>query len=66
MARYFDVHPVDPQPRAITQVAALIRGGGLVVYPTDSCYALGAQMGNRDALAGSGRSASSTSTTTSR
>ena len=50
MARYFDVHPVDPQPRAISQVAELIRGGGLVVYPTDSCYALGAQMGSRDAL----------------
>lgn len=41
MARYFDVHPVDPQPRTIAQVVALLRDGGLVAYPTDSCYALG-------------------------
>lgn len=49
MARYFDVHPVNPQPRSIHQVADIIRGGGLVAYPTDSCYALGAQLGNQDA-----------------
>lgn len=49
MARYFDVHPVNPQPRSIRQVADLIRDGGLVAYPTDSCYALGAQLGNQDA-----------------
>ena len=42
MARYYDVHPVNPQPRSI-------RDGGLVAYPTDSCYALGAQLGNQDA-----------------
>lgn len=41
MARYFDVHPVDPQPRTIAQVVALLRDGGLIAYPTDSCYALG-------------------------
>jgi tRNA threonylcarbamoyl adenosine modification protein (Sua5/YciO/YrdC/YwlC family) len=41
MARYFDVHPVDPQPRTVAQVVALLRDGGLVAYPTDSCYALG-------------------------
>ncbi|WP_125611715.1 L-threonylcarbamoyladenylate synthase [Specibacter cremeus] len=50
MARFFDVHPHDPQPRTIGKVVELIRAGGLVAYPTDSCYALGAQMGNRDAL----------------
>jgi tRNA threonylcarbamoyl adenosine modification protein (Sua5/YciO/YrdC/YwlC family) len=50
MARYFDVHPEDPQPRAIGQVVELIRSGGLIAYPTDSCYALGAQLGNREAL----------------
>ncbi|NUP74409.1 MAG: threonylcarbamoyl-AMP synthase [Sinomonas sp.] len=50
MARYFDVHPVDPQPRLVGQIVQLIRDGGLIAYPTDSCYALGAQMGNRDAL----------------
>ncbi|MGQ5263778.1 L-threonylcarbamoyladenylate synthase [Micromonospora sp. ZYX-F-536] len=50
MARYYDVHPENPQPRIIGQVADLIRGGGLVAYPTDSCYALGVQLGNRDGL----------------
>lgn len=46
MARYFDVHPVNPQPRSIRQAADIIRDGGLIAYPTDSCYALGAQLGN--------------------
>ncbi|QLQ15685.1 MAG: threonylcarbamoyl-AMP synthase [Micropruina sp.] len=50
MARYFDVHPANPQPRALSQVAQIIRDGGLVAYPTDSGYALGCRMGNRDAL----------------
>ena len=50
MARYFDVHPVDPQPRAITQVVELLREDGLIAYPTDSGYALGIQLGNRDGL----------------
>ena len=50
MARYLDVHPVDPQPRAIAQVVELLRNDGLVAYPTDSCYALGVQLGNRDGL----------------
>ena len=46
MARYFQVHPVDPQPRAIGQAAAMLRDGGLIAYPTDSCYALGAALEN--------------------
>ncbi|HKU35655.1 MAG TPA: L-threonylcarbamoyladenylate synthase [Paenarthrobacter sp.] len=50
MARFFDVHPVDPQPRAIGQVVNMLQDGGLIAYPTDSCYALGAQIGNREAL----------------
>ncbi|WP_435206418.1 L-threonylcarbamoyladenylate synthase [Micromonospora sp. bgisy143] len=50
MARYYDVHPENPQPRVIRQVADLVRGGGLVAYPTDSCYALGIQLGNQDGL----------------
>lgn len=50
MARYFDVHPDNPQPRAIAQVADIVRGGGLVAYPTDSGYALGCRLGNRDGL----------------
>lgn len=44
MARYFDVHPVDPQPRAIAQAVAMLRDDALIAYPTDSCYALGFQL----------------------
>ncbi|MCZ2402213.1 threonylcarbamoyl-AMP synthase [Paenarthrobacter sp. Z7-10] len=50
MATYFDVHPQDPQPRVISQVVDLVLSGGLIAYPTDSCYALGAQLGNKEAL----------------
>ncbi len=50
MARYLDVHPVDPQPRSVAQVVELLREDGLVAYPTDSGYALGIQLGNRDGL----------------
>jgi tRNA threonylcarbamoyl adenosine modification protein (Sua5/YciO/YrdC/YwlC family) len=50
MARYFDVHPDNPQPRAIGQIVAMIREGGLIAYPTDSCFAFGCALGNRDAL----------------
>ena len=50
MAKYFDVHPDNPQPRAISQVVAVIRGDGVIAYPTDSCFALGCRMGNKDGL----------------
>jgi tRNA threonylcarbamoyl adenosine modification protein (Sua5/YciO/YrdC/YwlC family) len=50
MARYFDLHPDNPQPRSVRQIVDLIRDGGLIVYPTDSGYALGCQVGNRDGL----------------
>ncbi|HOC13707.1 MAG TPA: Sua5/YciO/YrdC/YwlC family protein, partial [Propionicimonas sp.] len=50
MARYFDVHPSNPQPRALAQVVEILRSGGLVAYPTDSGYALGCRLGNRDGL----------------
>jgi len=50
MARYFDVHPDNPQSRVIRQVVDLLRAGGLVVYPTDSCYAFGCQLGNQEGL----------------
>jgi tRNA threonylcarbamoyl adenosine modification protein (Sua5/YciO/YrdC/YwlC family) len=50
MARYFDIHPANPQRRAITQVADLVRAGGVIAYPTDSCYALGCQLGNKDGI----------------
>ena len=50
MARYFDVHPKDPQPRALTQLVELLNAGALIAYPTDSGYALGCQLGNREGL----------------
>lgn len=46
MARYFDVHPQDPQPRAVKQIADLLREDGLIAYPTDSSYALGSRLDN--------------------
>ncbi len=48
MARYLDVHPDNPQPRVIAQVVALLEDGGLVAYPTDSGYALGCRMDDRE------------------
>jgi tRNA threonylcarbamoyl adenosine modification protein (Sua5/YciO/YrdC/YwlC family) len=51
MARYFDIHPANPQRRAIAAVADIVRDGGVIAYPTDSCYALGCQLGNRDGFA---------------
>lgn len=50
MARYFDVHPDNPQPRAINQVVAILRGDGLIAYPTDSCFALGSRPGNKNGM----------------
>jgi tRNA threonylcarbamoyl adenosine modification protein (Sua5/YciO/YrdC/YwlC family) len=44
------VHPDNPQPRAIRQVVDVVRDGGLIAYPTDSCFAFGCQMGNRAGL----------------
>jgi tRNA threonylcarbamoyl adenosine modification protein (Sua5/YciO/YrdC/YwlC family) len=49
VARYLDVHPDDPQPRSIRQAVQTLRDGGLVAYPTDSGYALGAALGNQSA-----------------
>ena len=46
MAKYFDVHPVDPQPRKIGQAVEILRDGGLIAYPTDSCFALGCSLDN--------------------
>ena len=50
MAKYFDVHPDNPQPRAVRQVVDIVRADGLIVYPTDSLFALGCRMGNKDGL----------------
>ncbi len=50
MAQYFEIHPRHPQPRLITRAAEIVRAGGVVAYPTDSCYALGCHTGDKDAM----------------
>ena len=50
MAKYLDVHPVNPQKRAIDQAVRILREDGLIAYPTDSCYALGCRLGNKDGI----------------
>ncbi len=50
MSQFFQIHPDNPQARLIRQAADIIRGGGVVVYPTDSAYALGCQIGDKSAL----------------
>ncbi len=49
MAQFFAVHRDNPQPRLIHQAVEILLGGGVLVYPTDSCYALGCQLGNAKA-----------------
>jgi tRNA threonylcarbamoyl adenosine modification protein (Sua5/YciO/YrdC/YwlC family) len=49
MAQYFTLHETHPQPRLISQAVAIVRSGGLIAYPTDSCYALGCAIGNKPA-----------------
>jgi tRNA threonylcarbamoyl adenosine modification protein (Sua5/YciO/YrdC/YwlC family) len=49
MAQFFTVHPENPQARLIRQAAEIFRGGGVVAYPTDSSYALGCVLGEKDA-----------------
>jgi len=50
MAQYFDVHPHNPQPRSLAQVARILGDGGLIAYPTDSCFALGCTLGNAEGI----------------
>ena len=50
MSQYFHIHPDNPQSRLIRQAAEIIRNGGVVAYPTDSAYALGCHLGDKDAL----------------
>ena len=50
MAQFFQIHPENPQNRLIVQAADIIRKGGIVAYPTDSAYALGCHIGDKDAL----------------
>jgi tRNA threonylcarbamoyl adenosine modification protein (Sua5/YciO/YrdC/YwlC family) len=50
MAQFFSIHPDNPQPRLIRQAVEIVRGGGVIVYPTDSCYALGCHVGDKAAM----------------
>ena len=50
MSQYFEIHPDNPQRRLIAQAVAIIRKGGVIVYPTDSCYALGCHVGDKAAM----------------
>src|SRR5260221_289202 len=50
MAQYFSVHPDNPQPRLIRHAVEIIREGGVIAYPTDSCYALGCHIGDKAAM----------------
>jgi len=50
MSQFFDIHPDNPQRRLIGQAVAIIRAGGVIVYPTDSCYALGCNVGDKQAM----------------
>ena len=50
MARYLSIHPDDPQPRMLAQAAEVLRDGGVIAVPTDSCYALGCCLGDKDAV----------------
>lgn len=50
MSQFFNIHPDNPQGRLLERAAEVIRGGGLLVYPTDACYALGCQIGDKAAM----------------
>ena len=49
MSRFLEIHPDNPQPRLIQHAVTVIRAGGVIAYPTDSCYALGCRLGDKDA-----------------
>ncbi|MCP9759421.1 threonylcarbamoyl-AMP synthase [Aquitalea sp. S1-19] len=50
MAQFFTIHPDNPQARLIREAAKIVEAGGVIVYPTDSCYALGCALGNKRAM----------------
>jgi len=50
MSQFFQIHPDNPQVRLIRQAVEIIRQGGVVIYPTDSSYAIGCQIGNKSAM----------------
>ncbi|MGH8137314.1 MAG: L-threonylcarbamoyladenylate synthase [Steroidobacteraceae bacterium] len=49
-SRYFDLHPITPQLRLVRQAAEIVSAGGVIAYPTDSCYALGCHINDKNAL----------------
>jgi len=50
MAQFFQIHPENPQPRLIRRAVEILHEGGIIVYPTDSCYALGCAIGDKTAM----------------
>lgn len=50
MAQFFSIHPDNPQPRLVRRAVEIVRAGGVIVYPTDSCYALGCRLGDKAAM----------------
>jgi tRNA threonylcarbamoyl adenosine modification protein (Sua5/YciO/YrdC/YwlC family) len=50
VSQFFQIHPDNPQARLVRQAVDIIRGGGVVAYPTDSAYALGCHLGDKNAL----------------
>ena len=50
MSQFFQIHPENPQARLVQRAVDIIRSGGVVVYPTDSCYALGCHLGDKNAM----------------
>lgn len=50
MAQFFAIHPTHPERRLVRKAAEIVRGGGLIAYPTDSCYALGCRIGDKPAM----------------
>ena len=55
MSQYFEIHPDNPQRRLVAQAVAIVRKGGVLVYPTDSSYALGCHVGDKAAMERIGR-----------
>jgi tRNA threonylcarbamoyl adenosine modification protein (Sua5/YciO/YrdC/YwlC family) len=50
VSQFFTLHPTHPEPRLIKRAAEIVRSGGVIAYPTDSCYALGAHIGDKTAM----------------
>lgn len=50
MSQFFSIHPVNPQLRLVRRSVAILKAGGVIVYPTDSCYALGCLVGEKEPM----------------